>query len=106
MTEPCDPSATGLARTTEAGAAGGARATDLDTFPKLLLDNRERLGARPAIREKDYGIWQTWTWRQVADEVRALACGLADLGLKRGDKVAIIGDNRFTVLSLIAAGPY
>ena len=65
-----------------------------DTFPKLLLYNAERRGGRPANREKDYGIWQTWTWRQVLDEVRALACGMAALGLKRGDKVAIIGDNR------------
>ena len=71
---------------------GGA--SELDTLPKLLLDNSKRLADRPAIREKDYGIWQTSTWRQVLDEVRALACGLADLGLERGDKLAVIGDNR------------
>ena len=65
-----------------------------DTFPKLLLENARRIGDRPAIREKEYGIWQTWTWQQVADEVRALACGLAARGFKRGDKMAIIGDNR------------
>ncbi len=65
-----------------------------DTFPKLLLRNAERMGERHAIREKDYGIWQTWTWRQVHDEVRALACGLAAKGFERGDKLAIIGDNR------------
>jgi long-chain acyl-CoA synthetase len=66
----------------------------LDTFPKLLLDRAKTLAANPAIREKDYGVWQTWTWSQVADEVRALACGLAAKGFERGDKVAIIGDNR------------
>ncbi len=66
----------------------------LDTFPKLLLDRARRFGDRPAIREKDYGIWQTWTWRQVEEEVRMLACGLAARGFKRGDKLAIIGDNR------------
>ncbi len=66
----------------------------LDTFPKLLLDRARRFGDRPAIREKDYGIWQTWTWRQVEEEVRMLACGLAVRGFKRGDKLAIIGDNR------------
>jgi long-chain acyl-CoA synthetase len=66
----------------------------LDTFPKLLLERAQRLGAEPAIREKDYGVWQTWTWREVAQEVRALACGLAAIGFKRGDKLAIIGDNR------------
>jgi long-chain acyl-CoA synthetase len=66
----------------------------LDTFPKLLLHRAKNLGSKPAIREKDYGIWQTWTWSQVADEVRALACGLAAKGFERGDKIAIIGDNR------------
>jgi len=65
-----------------------------DTFPKLLLDMAKRRGDKPAIREKEYGIWQSWTWSYVAQEVRALACGLAALGLKRGDKIAIIGDNR------------
>jgi long-chain acyl-CoA synthetase len=79
---------------TQAQAAPGDGADELDTFPKLLEDLARRRPDRPAIREKDYGIWQTWTWRQVAEEVRALACGLAAIGLKRGDKIAIIGDNR------------
>ncbi|MFI4887753.1 MAG: AMP-binding protein, partial [Burkholderiales bacterium] len=48
----------------------------------------------PATREKDLGIWQTWTWREVADEVRSLACGLAAEGFQRGMHLAIIGDNR------------
>ncbi len=65
-----------------------------DTFPKLLLRNAARWGARPAIREKDLGIWQTWTWAQVADEVQAFALGLEALGLKPGEKVAIVGANR------------
>src|SRR5512134_1080855 len=65
-----------------------------DTFPKLLLRNARVRSDRPAIREKDYGIWQTWTWAQVAAEVRAFACGLAALGFRRGDKLAVIGDNR------------
>jgi long-chain acyl-CoA synthetase len=68
--------------------------TRVDTFPKLLAENARRWATRPAIREKDYGIWQSWTWAQVADEVRALACGFAVLGLKSGDKLAVIGDNR------------
>jgi long-chain acyl-CoA synthetase len=66
----------------------------LDTFAKLLIDHARRRGDRTAIREKDYGIWQSWTWAQVLDEVRSLACGLAAYGLERGDKIAIIGDNR------------
>src|SRR5437588_3985496 len=68
--------------------------TQLATFPRLLLEHADVRGERPATREKDLGIWQTWTWSQVADEVRALACGLAALGFKRGMRLAIIGDNR------------
>src|ERR1700751_2614066 len=66
----------------------------LDTFPRLLLHHARTRPNHPATREKDLGIWQTWTWTQVADEVRALACGLAALGFKRGMRLAIIGDNR------------
>ena len=65
-----------------------------DTFPKLILHHARVRSERPAIREKDLGIWQTWTWSQVAREVRALACGLAASGLARGERVAIVGDNR------------
>jgi long-chain acyl-CoA synthetase len=65
-----------------------------DTFPKLLRHHALTRGALPAIREKDLGIWQTWTWKQFADEARALACGLAEQGFKRGDHLAIVGDNR------------
>ncbi len=64
------------------------------TFPRLLLAHAAERGDRPATREKDLGIWQTWTWGQVASEVRALACGLAAQGFKRGMHLAIIGDNR------------
>ncbi|MEO7157545.1 MAG: AMP-binding protein [Vicinamibacterales bacterium] len=66
----------------------------LDTFPRLLLHHAKVRGSHPAVREKDLGIWQTWTWRQVAKEVRALACGLAAQGFRRGMHLAIIGDNR------------
>src|ERR1700745_3094616 len=66
----------------------------LDTLPKLLLHNAAALGSRPAMRHKDLGIWQTWTWAQVLDEIRAFSLGLAELGLKRGDKFTIIGSNR------------
>ncbi|HWM46155.1 MAG TPA: AMP-binding protein [Xanthobacteraceae bacterium] len=65
-----------------------------DTFPKLLLHNADALHDRPAIRHKDLGIWQTWTWGEVLEEVRAFSAGLAQLGLKRDDKVAVIGANR------------
>jgi long-chain acyl-CoA synthetase len=66
----------------------------LDTFPRLLLDHAAHRGSRPAMREKDLGIWQTYSWHEVAAEVRALACGLAAQGFRRGEHLAIIGDNR------------
>ncbi|MCW5620876.1 MAG: AMP-binding protein [Burkholderiales bacterium] len=65
-----------------------------DTFPRLLLAHAATRGAAVAMREKDLGIWQSWTWRQVADEVRNLACGLNALGFRRGENLAVIGDNR------------
>jgi long-chain acyl-CoA synthetase len=64
------------------------------TFPRLLLQHAQTRPDQPAFREKDLGIWQTTSWGQVNDEVRALACGLAALGFKRGMNLAIIGDNR------------
>ena len=75
------------------GTLNAASANE-DTFPKLLLRNAAIRGEKPAIREKDLGIWQTWTWNAVADEVRRFALGLAELGLARGEHVAIIGSNR------------
>jgi long-chain acyl-CoA synthetase len=74
-----------------------------DTFPKLLLEHARLRPDRPANREKDYGIWQTWTWAQVAAEVEALACGLSAMGFRRGDKLAIIGDNRPRLYWAVAA---
>ena len=65
-----------------------------DTFPKLLLRNAKIFAERPAMREKDLGIWQSWTWAQVLDEVEALALGLEGIGLTEGKKVAILGANR------------
>lgn len=69
-------------------------AESLDTFPRLLLHNAAVRPDRPAIREKDLGIWQSWTWSNVAAEVRTLACGLAAQGFERGMTLALIGDNR------------
>jgi long-chain acyl-CoA synthetase len=65
-----------------------------DTFPKLLVRNAQVFGTRPAMRHKDLGIWQTWTWAEVLDVVRAYAVGLHRLGLKRGETIAIVGANR------------
>jgi long-chain acyl-CoA synthetase len=67
---------------------------DLTTLPRLMQRNARELAARPAIREKDRGIWQTWSWRQYQEQVRDLALGLASLGFRRGDRLSVIGDNR------------
>jgi long-chain acyl-CoA synthetase len=75
----------------------------LDTFPKLLMHHAQVRGGRPAIREKDLGIWQTWTWKRFADEVRALACGLAEEGFKRGEHLALVGDNRPRIYAAVCA---
>ena len=96
---------------TVSGTPAGATGNRLDTMPKLLLRNAEKFASRPAFREKDLGIWQTWSWRESMAEIRALAIGLAALGLKRGETVAIIGDNRprlywtFTAAQSIGAIP-
>jgi long-chain acyl-CoA synthetase len=65
-----------------------------ETFPKLLVRNAHLYGSRPAMRHKDLGIWQTWTWSQVLEIVRPYAVGLHRLGLKRGETIAIVGGNR------------
>ena len=65
-----------------------------DTFPKLLIRNAHLHGARPSMRHKDLGIWQTWTWSEVLEIVRAYAVGLNRLGLQRGETIAIVGANR------------
>ncbi len=75
----------------------------LDTFPKLLMYHARVRAGQPAIREKDLGIWQTWSWRRFADEVRAFACGLAAHGFKRGDHLALVGDNRPRVYAAMCA---
>src|SRR5450830_372312 len=66
----------------------------MPTFPRRLLQHGTVRSDKPAFREKHLGIWQTWTWSQVNEEVRALACGLAAIGFQRGMNLAIIGDNR------------
>lgn len=67
---------------------------ELDTFPKYLLFNAARFPTRPAMRHKDYGIWQSWSWGEQLVEIRRFALGLQALGLGHGEKVAIVGANR------------
>ncbi|MCL4675008.1 MAG: AMP-binding protein [Pararhodobacter sp.] len=66
----------------------------LHSVPALLARNAAQYGNSSAYREKEFGIWQAWTWKQVSEEVHAMAMGFLALGMERGDYVAIIGRNR------------
>lgn len=68
---------------------------NLDTTPKLLLRNYKKYGDKKvALREKKYGIWRPYTWKDYYENVKSFSLGLLSLGLQRGDKVTVIGDNR------------
>jgi len=72
-----------------------AAATDgLTSIPALLARNARKFGTKPAYREKEFGIWQTWNWIQTQEEIRAMALGFMALGMEKGDYVAVIGRNR------------
>lgn len=63
------------------------------TLPEIFLDRVEKCGDETALREKDLGIWQTVTWNQYLEHAKHFAMGLASLGFKRGDHLAIISEN-------------
>ena len=75
-------------------AQSSAASDALSSIPALLARNVERFGDRPAYREKEFGIWQSWTWAETAREIEALALGLLNLGVNEGDFIAIAGRNR------------
>ncbi len=77
-----------------------------DTFPKLLRRNARVRPDRPAFRHKDFGIWQSWSWREVHETVRAYAQGLSGIGIGPGTKVAIIGGNRPRLYWTMAAAQW
>ncbi|HEV7912539.1 MAG TPA: AMP-binding protein, partial [Albitalea sp.] len=64
------------------------------TFPRLLLDHAAQRPDAPALREKEYGIWQTTSWSQLAELVQAFSAGFAQAGLQHGQHVVVIGENR------------
>lgn len=64
------------------------------TFPRLLQKHAKSRPQAAALREKEYGVWQTWNWQHALDDVRDMALGLETLGFKAGEKLAIVGDNR------------
>ncbi|MEZ5676081.1 long-chain acyl-CoA synthetase [Thalassovita litoralis] len=80
-------------------AAGG-----LQSIPALLHRNATEFGSRPAYREKEFGIWQSWTWKDTEVQITNLALGLINLGVNEGDFIAIIGRNRpYFYWSMVAA---
>ena len=82
-----------------------ANATDgLNSVPALLARNAKKFGSKPAYREKEFGIWQSWTWFETSQEIRAMALGFLSLGIEKGDYIAIIGRNRPALYwSMVAA---
>ncbi|WP_286193697.1 AMP-binding protein [Tropicibacter sp. R16_0] len=83
---------------TQSGAEGK------QSLPALLHRNATQYGSAPAYREKEFGIWQTWTWSQTEKEIEALALGLINLGVNEGDFIAIIGRNRpYLYWAMVAA---
>ncbi|MBR9842867.1 MAG: long-chain fatty acid--CoA ligase [Rhodobacteraceae bacterium] len=66
----------------------------LTSIPALLQRNATLYAEKSAYREKEFGIWQTWTWAETEKEIEALALGLINLGVNEGDFIAIIGRNR------------
>ena len=79
-------------------------AGNLASIPALLQRNVAEFGSSAAYREKEFGIWQSWTWAETAKEIEALALGLINLGVNEGDFIAIIGRNRpYLYWSMVAA---
>ena len=73
------------------------------TFPRLMLKHAAERPQAPALREKEYGIWQTTTWGDLAQLVRDLAGGLAAAGLTRGQHLVVVGSNRPKLYAVMLA---
>jgi long-chain acyl-CoA synthetase len=88
---------------TEDPIAMPTSAASPDSLTRLLLDNATRRADRPAVREKSRGIWKTSTWRELADDAKAIAAALAAAGFERGEHAAVLGDNRPRQIAAMAA---
>src|SRR3546814_19191091 len=64
------------------------------TFPRLLQEHAKLRPRATAMREKEYGVWQTWNWQRALDAVRDMTLGLEAIGFQAGDNPAVVGDNR------------
>lgn len=95
MNAPARPAAFAPASTVAMGA----------TLIDALMANSREMAGEIAFREREFGIWRARTWREVADDVLALAAGLEEIGLARGGAVTILGDNRYKLYAaMLAAG--
>ncbi len=78
------------------------------TIPKVFVQAAHRYADRVAMREKEFGIWRSITWREYLERVKAITLGLVGMGLLPGDKVTLIGDNRpeglWTEMAVLCAG--
>ena len=70
------------------------RVAQADTYPKMLRLNAAEHGKEIALRDKDFGLWRVFTWNDYQNRVREFTLGMIELGIKRGDVIGIIGDNR------------
>jgi long-chain acyl-CoA synthetase len=70
------------------------RVAQADTYPKMLRLNAKEHGNAIALREKDFGLWRVFSWNDYQTRVRDFTLGMVELGIKRGDVIGIIGDNR------------
>jgi len=79
-----------------------------DTLPQIFLENQRRCGGDVAMRRKDLGIWHRYTWSEIVEQVRRLTVGIRSLGIRRGDKISVIGDNDpewyWTELAILSLG--
>ena len=66
----------------------------LDTLPRLLAHNAKHHGGEIALREKQFGIWRSFTWDDYQTRTRLFALGLRRLGVQRGEVIGLVGDNR------------
>ena len=92
----------------EVHVSGGGISSEDDTLPKLLRRNLLRHPNGVAMRLKDKGIWQRYTWKEYYEKVKYLCLGLISLGLERGDNISVLGENKpewyWAELAVQAAG--
>ncbi len=85
-------------------AASKSETMTCESIPQLVALHARSIPNSPAYREKEYGIWQSWSWSETLDEIDALALGLIDMGISKGDHMAIVGRNRpYFYWAMIAA---